>query len=85
MGAVEGENPALIRGEGAPSPLGRGCQCRGTDPLAWEWDGGARGRFSVTWLSPIFALQDHLQGCLPAGVQAAAPARGLVLSRLEQS
>lgn len=46
---------------------------------------GAWGRFSVTWLSPVFALQDHLQGCLPAGVQAAAPAHGLVLSRLEQS
>ncbi|KAM6400031.1 epidermal growth factor-like protein 7 isoform 2-T2 [Rhynochetos jubatus] len=34
---------------------------------------------------PLQHLQDHLQGCLPAGVQAAASDRGLVLSRLEES
>lgn len=46
---------------------------------------GAWGGCSVTQLSPVLALQDHLPGCVPAGVQATAPARGLVLSRLEQS
>lgn len=66
--------------------------CRSWEPCLHLWgptsvgEGwGAWGGCSVAQLSPVLVLQDHLPSCLPAGVQAAAPARGLVLSRLEQS
>lgn len=69
MGGCGTTDPAPSTGMGIPAP-----------EVLWEQDMGLGHP-----AEPSLALQDHLQGCLQAEVQAAARAHGLVLSWLEQS